>query len=369
VRARRDHHSVSSPLRLPEEIQADALRVLDASREVRTLTITARWDRRDECATRTTSSADKHVEERIAAPFAHGHRHWRCEAEQAGRILRGQAERTQPFALIFPLLSQGMIQPKTDTKGAGNNRTAITHALVDLRSANADGGTPVEVHRLIEQACTVSLHNGCVPETSEDMQPLPVLTAGLVPSAGDDGPHRGQTSRRSDDLDQHMLTLALRTPDEQRGWARTWRENTMQMTVPDLVGTRARTGRPLAPTVREMVEADGTRDAVRAVIGEVPVERHTPCEDIQTVLGFDGGVRVLVTASVVDRDGNQRGRPFVVDTGPFDGRQARVRRQVDQRTATVARREQHRDRFPSGDPRRTPSEDALPIVRRESNRC
>jgi hypothetical protein len=87
------------------------------------------------------------------------------------------------------------------------------------------------------------------------------------------------------------------------------------------------------------------------------------------VLGFDWGVRVLITASVVDLDGHQIGRPCFLDTGPFDGRQARLRRQVDRLTAKVARLEQQRDRFPVGDPKRTPSEDALPILCKEISRC
>jgi putative transposase len=76
-----------------------------------------------------------------------------------------------------------------------------------------------------------------------------------------------------------------------------------------------------------------------------------------------------VTGSRVDLDGNQVGRPFFLDTGPFDGRQARLRRQIDQLKAKVACLEKQRDRFPVGDPRRQPSEEALPILRREISRC
>src|SRR5690242_16752362 len=99
----------------------------------------------------------------IAPPLSHGHRQWRCEAEQAGRILRGQAERKQQFALILALLTQGMIQPKTETKRAGKNRKAIKHALAELREANSDGGNGVELQSLIEQACNFYLANGCFP--------------------------------------------------------------------------------------------------------------------------------------------------------------------------------------------------------------
>jgi putative transposase len=369
VRTSRDQQSLSYPLRLPNEIQADALRLLDVSREVINLTVTALWDRLDEFSTRTNSYAYKQVEEMMTPPLAHGHRQWRCEAEQAGRILRGQAERKQQFALIGPLLEQGMIQPKTETKRAGKNRKAIKQALTDLREANADGGNGVELQSLIEQACNYYLQNGCFPDSYEEMQPIPVLTAGILPYAGDDGPRMGQIYRMSYDLDRKLLTLALRTPDPQGQWARTWREHTVQMTLPDLVVERAKAGKPLAPTLRGIVEADGTRYAVLDFIVEVSVEKQASFAEIQTVLGFDWGIRVLVTASVVDLDGNQIGRPFFLDTGPFDGRQARLRRQIDQLKAKVARLEQQRDRFPVGDPRRKPSEEALPILRREINRC
>ncbi len=369
MRTSRDQQSLSYPLRLPDEIQADALRLLDVSREVINQCVTALWDRLDEFATRTNTHAYKQVEEMIAPPLIHGHRQWRCEAEQAGRILRGQAERKQQFALILPLLEQGMIQPKTDTKRAGKNRKAIKQALLDFREVTSDGGNAVELQSLIEQSCNFYLQNGCFPDTYEEMQQTPQLKAGILPYAGDDGHRMGQTYRMSYDLDQKTLTVALRTPDEQGAWARHWREKTIQMSLPDIVVTRAKTGKPLAPSLREIVETDGTRYAVLDFIVEVPVERPAPFEEIQTVLGFDWGVRVLVTASVVDLDGHQVGHPFFLDTGPFDGKQARLRRQIDQLKAKVAHLEKQRNRFPPGDPRRKPSIQKLAILRREISRC
>jgi hypothetical protein len=360
---------LSYPLRLPDEIQTDALRLLDVSREVINLTVTALWDQLDEFCTRPNSYAYKQVEEMIAPPLAHGHRQWRCEAEQAGRILRGQAERKQQFALIIPLLEQGMIQPKTESKRAGKNRKAIKQAIADLREANSDGGNAVELQSLIEQACNFYLQHGCFPDTYEEMQPVPVLKAGILPYAGDDGPQMGQTYRFSLDLDQQTLTLALRTPDEQGAWARKWREQTIQMPLPDIVVARAGAGKPLAPSLREIKEADGTRYAVLDFIVEIPAEKQATFEEMDTVLGFDWGVRVFVTASVVDLDGHQIGHPFFFDTGPFDGRQARLRRQIDQLKAKVARLEKQRDRFPVSSPQRLPSEEALPILRREISRC
>ena len=369
MRASRDTIALSYPLRLPDEIQVDALRLLDVSREVINLTITTLWDRLDEFATRTNTYAYKQVEEMIAPPMPHGHRQWRCEAEQAGRILRGQAERKQQFALMLPLLEQGMIQPKTDTKRAGKNRKAIKQVVADLREANADGGKAVELQSLLEQACNFYLQNGCFPDTYEEMQGVPLLKAGVLPYAGDDGPQMGQTYRMSVDLNRKRLTLSLRTPDTVGLWTRTWRENTVQIALPDLVVARAHVGKSLAPSLREIVEADGMRYAVLDFIVEVPVDQQASFAEMQTILGFDWGVRVLVTASVVDLDGHQVGHPFFLDTGPFDGRQARLRRQIDQLKAKVARLEQRRDRFPVGDPRRKPAEKSLPVLRREISLC
>jgi putative transposase len=369
VHTSRDHQSLSYPLRLPDAIQADALRLLDVSREVINLTVTALWDRLDEFAAPTHPHAYKQVEEMISPPVVHGHRQWRCEAEQAGRILRGQAERKQRFALILPLLEHGMIQPKTATQRAGKNRQAIKQALARVREANSDGGTAVELQSLIEQACNFYLRNGCFPDIYEEMQGVPLLKAGILPYAGDDGHQMGQTYRLSFDLDQQTLMVALRTPDEQGAWVRNWREQTIQVPLPDIVFTRARVGKSLAPSLRAMSNPDGTSYAVLDFIVDVPVEEQAPVEEVRTVLGFDWGIRVLVTASVVDLDGHQIGHPFFLDTGPFDGRQARLRRQIDQLKAKVADLEIQRDCFPLGDLRRQPSENALLILRREISRC
>ena len=103
MRTNRDQRPLSYPLRLPDELQADALRLLDLSREVVNAVVTSLWDRLDDFGERTNKYAYKQVEEMTSSPQLHGDRQWRCEAEQAGRILRGQAERKKQFALILPL--------------------------------------------------------------------------------------------------------------------------------------------------------------------------------------------------------------------------------------------------------------------------
>ncbi len=48
MRTSRDQQSLSYALRLPDEAQLDALRLLDVSREVINAVITSLWDRLDE---------------------------------------------------------------------------------------------------------------------------------------------------------------------------------------------------------------------------------------------------------------------------------------------------------------------------------
>lgn len=360
--------SLSYPLRLPDEAQADALRLLDVSREVINAAITALWDRLDEFGSRETKYAYKQVEEMISSPVPHGHRQWRCEAEQAGRILRGQAERKKQFALILPTLSQGMIEPKAEKK-AGKNRKAIKQALADVREENSDGGNAVELQSLIEQACNFYLKNGCFPDTYEEMQAIPVQKAAVLPYAGDDGPSMGQSYRMSIDLEGASVTLAIRFPDEHGVWSRTWREKTMKMTLPEPVLARLKEGEALAPTLREICEPEGTRYAVLDFIVEVPVPTPAAWEDVQYVLGWDWGVRTLVTATVIDLDAHQVGRPLFLDSGSFDGRQAHTRRHIDQLKAKIAQLEARRESFPERDKRREPSARKLAELRRELARC
>jgi hypothetical protein len=59
------------------------------------------------------------------------------------------------------------------------------------------------------------------------------------------------------------------------------------MPLPDLVVARARMGTLLAPSLRKIVEPDGTLYAVLDVSVEVPAEDRAPFADLQTVLGFD----------------------------------------------------------------------------------
>ena len=63
------------------------------------------------------------------------------------------------------------------------------------------------------------------------------------------------------------------------------------------------------------------------------------------MLGADWGVHTLLTATAVDNATNNR-QPFFLDTGGFDGRQARTRRQIDQLKQKGATYEHERDALP-----------------------
>ena len=369
MRGKRATQSLSYPIRLPDEVQEDALRLLDASREVINATVVALWPQLDDFGTRETQYAYKQIEAMISSPQFHGHRQWRGVAEQAGRILRGQAERKKQFALMLPLLEQGMILPKSEKKPANKNRKAIKQAVASLREEPSDGGSAVELQSLIEQACNFYLKNGCFPSSYEEMQAIPVQKRGILPYAGDDGGEKGQAYRLRIDLEGRDCFFAFRSPDQTGAWPANWTEPQIRLPLPDPVVERLKQGAILAPTLREITEPDGTRYAVLDFIIEVPVPELPEREQVRRVLGWDWGVRTLVTATVLDLSGNRLSPPLFLDTGGFDGRQAHTRRHIDRLKKKEALLEARRDQFPVGDKRREPSERKLYVLRREIARC
>jgi hypothetical protein len=351
MRTGQNFQPLSYDLRLPDAAQAAALRLLDGSREVINATVAALWDRLDEFGERETKYAYKQVTAMMGSPDFHGDRQWRCEAEQAGRILRGQAERKKQFALILPLLEQGMILTKTENTSAGKNRKAIKAALACLREENSDGGSAVELQSLMEQACNFYLTNGCFPDTYEDMQAIPVQKRGLLPYAGDDGGERGQAYRLRIDLEGRCCYCAFRAPDQAGRWSSTWIEPQLRLPLPPPVVERLQAGEDLAPTLREQALPDGTRYAVLDFMVEVPLAPLPDPKQVRRVLGWDWGVRTLVTATVLDLSGHRLSPPLFLDTGGFDGRQAHTRRHIDRLKKKEALLEARRDQFPVGDQR------------------
>jgi hypothetical protein len=97
----------------------------------------------------------------------------------------------------------------------------------------------------------------------------------------------GQSYRMSVDLDQRIVRLSIRTPDSQGKWERSWRERTMTLPSPEPVIQRLKEGSALAPTLREVHEADGSRYAVLDFIVTVPTPPECRWDQMQDVLRFD----------------------------------------------------------------------------------
>ncbi len=344
MHAGRDYQPLSYDLRLPDEAQADALRLLDASRAVVNSAVVQLWPYLDDFMAQHPGPAWKQVAEVIGSPDPHGDRQWRCESETAGRIMRAQAERKQIFQLIQPILSDGFIRPKTAKRPAGKNRPAIKEAILALqKTLEDDDSAMVTMQNVIEQACNHFLEHGQFPEQYEDMQPVPCLKVGMLTYAGDDGGLKGQSYRLSLDRETGTASLLFRFPDESGHWQ--WRKQPTRITLPACVVARLKEGISMAPTLREHVLADGERMAVLDVIVQVKKKELADWKTVERVVGFDWGVKGFITAAVLDTAGHQLSRPLFLDTGGLDGHQARTRRQIDQLKAA-------RDVLAEGDSKR-----------------
>jgi hypothetical protein len=186
--------ALSYPIRLPDPLQEEALRLLALSRDVINATIVALWERLDDFGTRESTYAYKQVTAMLPAPAFHGDRLWRCQAEQAGRILRSQAERKQRFVLILPLLSQGMIRPKTEQQPAGKARKVLKVGI--LPYAADDGGEQGQAYRLrvdLESCCCYLVLRTCRQDSpwrppcarsSSPMAPATPSSTSSSPAAG-----------------------------------------------------------------------------------------------------------------------------------------------------------------------------------------
>lgn len=125
----------------------------------------------------------------------------------------------------------------------------------------------------------------------------------------------------------------------------------------------------MAPTLREERGANGERRAVLDFIVEAKSAAMVEWQQVERVLGADWGTHTLLTATAVDEQSHQVGRPFFLNTGGFDGKQARTRRQIDELKKNVARFEQERDALEASHPKRAWYQERLALYRREIDRC
>ncbi len=100
MRDSRTHQPLTYDVRLPDEAQADALRLLDATRQVVNEALVILWPYLDEFGSERAGPAWKQVGKYMGSPHYHGNRQWRCESEVVGRVLRQQAERKKAFELV-----------------------------------------------------------------------------------------------------------------------------------------------------------------------------------------------------------------------------------------------------------------------------
>jgi len=366
--ASRARQPLTYDVRLADEAQEDALRLLDATREVCNQALEILWPHLDEFGSERAGPAWKQVGKYIGSPQPHGDRQWRCESEVVGRLLRQQAERKKAFELVAPILSDGFIRPKTEKRPAGKNRPAIKEALTCLqKSLDEDETSFVALQNVAEQCCNFFFRADRFPASYEELQAVPLLKVGILTYAGDDGRDKGQAYRLALDLEAGVARFRFRYPDANGVWR--WRKEDTIMALPTCLKERLHDGELLAPTLREEHPADGQRFAVLDFIVEVEKEALPTWEQMERVLGADWGVHSLLTATAVNEHHEQIGRPFFLDTGGFDGRQARTRRQIDELKKKVACFEQERDALEASHPKRAWYQERLALYRREIERC
>ena len=357
MRAGRDFQPLSYDVRLPDEAQADALRLLDVSRAVVNALLARLWPRLDEFGGERRGPAWKQVVVMAGSPDPHGDRQFRCESETAGRILRAQYVRKQVFTRIQPILTEGFIRPAEGSRPAGKHRQQIKEGIRALQKMLEDDETVfVSMQNVVEQACNHFLSHGAFPACYEEMQAVPLLKVGLLTYAADDGGKEGQSYRLSFDQEAGKASLRFRFPDEVGRWQ--WKPDPVLLPLPACVLERLKEGLPMAPTLRELVKPDGSRVAVLDVVVQEKCAGLADWSQVERVLGFDWGVNTLITATVLQHNPAdperplQISRPLFVNTGGLDGHQARTRRQIDQLKAA-------RDRLAAEDPRRASYEEEL----------
>jgi putative transposase len=368
MRTSRALQPLTYDVRLPDEAQADALRLLDASRSVVNQALEILWPHLDEFGEQATGPAWKQIGKYIDSPQPHGDRQWRCESEVVGRLLRQQAERKKAFELVAPILSDGFIRPKTESRPAGKNRPAIKEAITTLQKSLEDDDTSfVVLQNVIEQCCNYYFQQDRFPSSYEELQTVPLLKVGMLTYAGDDGREKGQAYRLALDLDAGGARFRFRYPDENGVWR--WRKGDTILPLPECLQERLRNGELMAPTLREERRADGERFAVLDFIVEVKSARMAEWQSVERALGVDWGTHTLLTATALDDQSEQVGRPFFLNTGGFDGKQARTRRQIDELKKKGARFEQERDALPADHPKRAWYQQRLSRYRCEIERC
>ena len=230
-----------------------------------------------------------------------------------------------------PILTDGFLRPKTEQRPAGKQRGVIKAAITALQKTLATAEDDIGfamLQNVVEQCCNFFLKAGRFPDSYEELQPVPLLSVGLLTYSGDDGPVMGQSYKLTLDQDTGTISLLFRYPDEAGRWQ--WRTTPTVIPLPDVLRARIKAGTRLAPTLREHRLPDGRSMAVLDFMLQVKKAKLPAMEAVERVLGFDWGIHGLITAVVLTTQHQQISRPWFLQTGGVDGKQARTRRQIDQ---------------------------------------
>src|SRR5260370_32753412 len=114
---------------------------------------------------------------------------------------RGKREAKKVFGRLAPVHKEGLFRNKTEEGPDGKNRKSIKEAITTLQaSLEQDDMSFVELQSVIEQACNYFLQHERFPLTYEELQPVPLLSVGVLTYAGDDGGAKGQAYRLAIEL-------------------------------------------------------------------------------------------------------------------------------------------------------------------------
>ena len=331
MRTSRTHQPLTYDVRLPDEAQADALRLLDASREVVNQALTLLWPYLDEFGSERAGPAWKQVGKYMGSPDFHGDRQWRCESEVVGRLLRQQAERKKAFELVAPILSDGFIRPKTEKRPAGKNRPAIKEAITTLqKSLEEDETSFVALQNVVEQCCNFFFQQDRFPYVLRRTPTGPAPESGHADVCRRRRWRKGQAYRLA--LDRGCRSGALSLPLSRRGrhLALAQGGHHHRFASDCLKERLRRWGTDGSHPARR---APSRRGAVRgAGFHRRSGERGVAClgERRAGAWGRLGRPFACSPQRLWMNTTSKSGRPFFLDTGGFDGRQARTRRQIDE---------------------------------------
>lgn len=315
---------LSYPLRLPDELQAPAQALLAFSLPGMQSVVDALWSQLPQIAQIKGKHIWKPLEAQFPRPAEVPSRLWRCVLEGAGRTLRAQADRQALFDRLRPLLDDTTLADPDKPFGYAQDR--LLSVAYGLRAElSGDFEKLGYVVNLLEQVADFYAEHDRLPLSYFDLQPKPQLKTPWLTLAADDGRDKGQVYHLR--VAQGQLSFSFKYPQ-----AGQWRW-TPEVTFPLPEGIEPHT--LLAPTLRLKETKGGAATVVLDFIIEDPAPQAQPTGD--NILAFDWGVRRLLTFVILNRAGEQLTPPVFVDIGGLAGKQAGLRRQIDQLQAKRSR--------------------------------